>query len=274
MQIEGISAVVTGSSRAIGREIARELARRGALVVCAARTQEPLVETVRLIEEEGGTAIAVPTDVTDVSQFDRLIDAAVEAHGRIHLLVNNAAAYRAVGGAWEVDADAWWRDVTTNLYGPFLGCRAALRHMMPARRGVIINMTGGGASSPMLGASAYGSSKAALMRLTDTLAAELGDESGIQVYCLDPGFVRSGISQHVAATAGGQKWLPYVKQDLEAGRDHPPDEVGRAVVALVEISTPALSGRVFSYRDDFTEIAERAESIRENDLRSLRLKHA
>ena len=82
------------------------------------------------------------------------------------------------------------------------------------------------------------------MRLTDTLASELGADYDIQLYGLDPGFVRSGISENVAATSGGERWLPYVKTDLEAGRDHPAEDVGRAVVALVRISTPALSGRI------------------------------
>ena len=274
MDIDGITAIVTGSGRAIGRAIARELARNGARVVCCSRTEAELAETVQLITSDGGTATGLPTDVTDRDQVLKLVDHATEFFGDVDLLVNNAASFRAVGAAWEVDIDRWWKDIETNLLGSFLCCHAVLPRMMERNRGIIINMTGGGASSPMLGGGAYGSSKAALMRVTDTLAAELGDDYAIQVFGLDPGFVRSGISEHVAETPGGQRWLPYVKKDLEAGRDHPADDVGAAVANLVRIATPDLSGRIFSFADDFDSIARRATEIRQNDLRQLRVKSA
>jgi 3-oxoacyl-[acyl-carrier protein] reductase len=196
----------------------------------------------------------------------------LDAFGCVDVLVNNAAIYQAIGAFWEVDENAWWADVYTNLYGSFLCCRAVLPHMTERQQGIIINMTGGGAGSPMLGASAYGSSKAGLMRMSDSLAFELQKEgySGIQVYGLSPGFVRSGISEGVARSPLGQKWLPFVKEWIDAGQHHPGEDVGEAIVKLCRISRPCLSGRIFSYDDDFAEIHQRAEEIKERDLLQIR----
>ena len=126
----------------------------------------------------------------------------------------------------------------------------------------------------MLGGSAYGSSKAGLMRMTDSLAFELQKEEmdGIHVYGLNPGFVRTGISERVAREKLGQKWLPHVKQWIEVGQHHPGEEVGEAIFALCQISCPALSGRIFSYDHDFSMIARSANDIQNNDSHQLRMR--
>lgn len=271
MDVEGRSIIVTGSSTGIGRAIAVALARAGARVVCAARNESKLRDTVSQIEKDGGDAIAVPTDVTDSKQIDQMIKETLTAFQKIDVLINNAGIYGAIGGLWEVDADTWWKDLTTNLQGPFLCCRAVLPSMMTQNEGVIINMSGGGSSFPFLGGSGYGCSKAALMRLTDTLADELTHAGhSIEVYGLSPGFVRTGISESVAASEAGEKWLPQFKEWLDKGEDHPAEDVGEVVIKLLGISCPALSGRIFSHRDDYDELARRADEIVEKDLYQIR----
>lgn len=272
MEIEGTSVIVTGSSGGVGRGVARVLARHGAQVACAARRVDELTKTVQQIEAEGGSALAIPTDIRDKHRVTNMISRTIEAFGKVDVLVNNAATYHAIGALWEVSEDLWWGDVFTNLYGSFLCCRAVLPYMIKKEQGIIINMTGGGAGAPMLGGSAYGTSKAGLMRMTDSLAFELQREGfdGIQVYGLSPGFVRSGISKGVARSPLGKKWLPYVKEWIDTGHHHPAEDVGDAVVKLCCISHPYLSGRIFSYENDFDEINRRAEEIRERDLLQIR----
>ncbi len=272
MKVDGISAIVTGSSVGIGRAIAIELAGRGAQVVCTARSEARLRETVDTIKSEGGVALSVPTDVTDRNQVERMVEQTLNAFGKIDVLVNNAAVFHGIGGLWEVDPDSWWADVKTKLFGGFLCCHAVLPHMMKENRGIIMNMAGGGYDQPNVGGTGYASASAGLMRMTDTLASELGDEYDIQVYGLWPGFVRSEMTEILANAEQGQRWLPHVKKGLSLGQDHAAEDVALAVAKIIEHSCPALSGRIVSYNEDFEQIVERAETIREHDLYQLRLR--
>jgi len=272
MDISTSCAIVTGSGKAIGRAIALELARRGGQVVCAGRNLEDVQETVRSIEAEGGQALAFSVDVQDQALVEELIRQTIEAYGRVDILVNNAGIFRAIGALWEADPDTWLADITTNLYGTFLCCHAVLPQMIRRKRGVIINLTGGGFDRPNKGGSGYGASKAGIVRLTDTLAAEIGDRWDIQVYALNPGFVRSGMTHLLAESEAGQRWLPHVGRGLEEQRDHPATDVGRAAAHLVEISLPALSGRVIAYNDDLDGLVRRAEEIKQRDVYQLRFR--
>jgi len=272
MGIEGKSIIVTGTSYGVGWQLALDLAQQGAKVVCAARSTEKLHELVQMIEKEGGSAIAVPTDVAKRDQVERMVEQAIQAFGQVDILVNNAAVFRAIGGLWEVSPEEWWSDITTNLLGTFLCCRAVLPDMMRRNQGIIITMTGGGFDRPNLGGSGYGASKAGMMRLTDTLAEELLRSGyNILVYGLNPGFVRSEMTRILAETLAGQEWLPHVRKGLEAEQDHPAEDVSRAVLRVVEISQPALTGRIFHWQDDFDEIARRAEEIKQRDIYQLRM---
>ena len=272
MNVDGTAAIVTGSSMGIGRAIAVELASRGAQVVCTARSEGRLRETVDAIKSKGGVALAVPTDVTDKSQVERMAEQTLNAFGKIDVLINNAAVFHGIGGLWEVDPDAWWADVKTKLFGGFLCCRAVLPHMIKENRGIIMNMAGGGYDQPNVGGTGYASASAGLMRLTDTLAAELGDAHNIQVYGLWPGFVRSEMTEILATAEQGQRWLPHVKKGLSLGQDHAAEDVALAVIKIIEHTCPALSGRIVSYEEDFEQIVERADAIRERDLYQLRLR--
>jgi NAD(P)-dependent dehydrogenase (short-subunit alcohol dehydrogenase family) len=270
--LAGMCAIVTGSGGVIGRAIAVELARAGARVACVSIDADPVARTVRDIEDAGGVALAVAADVTDREQVDQAVQQAIARFGNVDILINNAGVFRAIGGLWQVDPDLWWSDVTTNLLGSFLCCRAVLPHMIGRNQGIIINMAGGGYDGPNAGGTGYASSKAALMRMTDTLACELSDQYRIQVYGFWPGFVRSGMTELLSHDAQGLRWLPHVQKGLEAGEDHPAADVGRAIVKLIGISVPDLSGRIFAYDDDFAEIARRASEIKHDDLYQLRLR--
>ncbi|TBF65243.1 SDR family NAD(P)-dependent oxidoreductase [Rhizobium leguminosarum] len=120
-------AVVTGGGRGIGREIALRQAREGAKVAVLARTATEIEETASLIEDEGGQAIAVTTDVTQYSAVENAFARIASEFGPVDTLVNNHGSFQAFGPIWECDPVAWWRDVEINLQGTFHTSRTAAR---------------------------------------------------------------------------------------------------------------------------------------------------
>jgi len=272
MELEGRTAIVTGSGRGIGRALALEFAREGASLVCCARRGKEIEETVSIIEKEGGSGLAIPCDVTKRAQVDALVSKALDTFGKIDVLFNNAAGFRALGGVWEVDPETWWADVTTNFLGPMLFSRAVLPSMMEQNAGVIINMNGGGATVPLPGGSGYGCSKAALMRFTETLAKELEREGyDILVLAIGPGLVHTETTQLQIDDARGRKWIPSTAEIIGSGESRPPEDCAKATVRMLRAARPEMNGRIFGVNTDFDEIVRRAAEIKEKDLHVMRL---
>ena len=192
MKLDGQVAVITGAGRGIGRAIAMAYAHEGAKLALAARSESELEETVGAVSELGGEAIAVPTDVTSQQDAERLASRAVERFGRIDVLVNNAGISGPVGPLQGNDIDDWVSTITVNLTGTFLVCRAVIPVMLEQAGGKIINLSGAGATNAWSNMSAYCSSKAAVVRLTEVLAQELADK-GITVNALGPGSVHTSM---------------------------------------------------------------------------------
>lgn len=273
MELEGRTAIVTGSGRGIGRATALEFARHGANVACCARREGEIAETVRLIEAEGGIGLAVATDVTQEAQVENLVSMTLERFGRIDVLFNNAASFRALGAVWEVDPAVWWSDVTTNFLGVMLVSRAVLPHMIERNEGIIINMNGGGSWTPLPGGSGYGCSKAAVLRFTDTLAGELEREGhDLLVLSIGPGFVHTETTEFQRTNPLGLKWIPSSKEAIDAGDTRPPEDCAVSTVWMLKVACAAMNGRIFQTGMDFDEIAARADEIMEKDLYTLRLR--
>jgi len=202
------TALVTGSSRGIGRAIAQRLAAEGATVVVTARSHEPspslrggaalaipgtIGETVKLIEEAGGTAFGVAADLEDPDQRDRLVDQALDRTGRLDILVNNAgfADYSVIE---EMSIETFDRTVEHYLRTPFVLTKAAVPHMRKNGAGWIVNIGSVTGVAPVrpyrdynktAGDVVYASMKAALHRFTQGIAAELVD-ANIAVNCVGP----------------------------------------------------------------------------------------
>ena len=273
MELAGKTAIVTGSGRGIGRALALEFSRQGANVVCCARSKEEIRETVALLEKERGHGIAVPTDVTRKEQVETMVKEALEHFGQIDILFNNAGSFQAIGGVWEVNPEVWWHDVTVNLRGTMLCCQAVLPHMIERDEGVIINMAGGGFDRPFPGGSGYACSKTALMRLTDSLAKELERvSSSVLVFGMDPGFVRTSMTEYQLKTPEGRKWMTHVSRGFAQNEDRPPEDCAKATVQLIRIASPELNGRIFDPDKNFAAVAKQASGIEEKDLFVLRLR--
>ena len=186
-KLEGRVAIVTGGSQGIGKAIARGLAIEGARIVLAARSVDKLNHTARELASEGSTVAPIPTDVTDESQVSALFQRTQELFDRLDILVNNAGAFDG-GPLDEMSTESWDKVIATNLRGPFLCTRAAMRIMKAQRSGRILNIGSISAQRPRANGAAYAASKFGLWGLTNATALE-GREFGIAVGCLHPGNV-------------------------------------------------------------------------------------
>ena len=199
-------AIVTGASRGIGKQVAIDLARRGASVVAAARTVErrktlpgTLGETIEVIEASGGTALAVPADMASEDDLERLVATAVDRFGGVDVLVNNAAA--TAGRSWgaallDLTREQWMDQYAVNLHAPFSLIRAVVPIMRDRGGGRVLNLTTAphhGGVEPLPGLPmplAYPSSKAALDEFCHAVAPQL-QPLGIAITNVHPGFVRT-----------------------------------------------------------------------------------
>jgi NAD(P)-dependent dehydrogenase (short-subunit alcohol dehydrogenase family) len=267
----GQVAVVTGGGRGVGRAIAEDLAAAGAAVAVTARSGDQLAETVRRIRGAGGRAAAYPADVTDRAAVEGAVAHTEGELGPVDLLVNNAGAVTALGPFWETDPDVWWRDAEVHVRGAVLWTRAVLPGMVARRRGRIVNVVSGAGAQATPYLSAYACAKAALMRLTDSLAAEVASH-GVTVFAASPGPVRTALLEATAASPVGRRWLPQFAKMLADGRDLSPARAVRLVRFLAEGRADALSGRYFHASDDPAALVGRAEEIVREDLHTVRLR--
>jgi NAD(P)-dependent dehydrogenase (short-subunit alcohol dehydrogenase family) len=271
VDLRGQVALVTGGGRGLGRAMAEALAAAGAAVAVLARSADELADTVAGIETRGGKAIALPADVTDRTAVEQAVARTESTLGPLDLLVNNAGILAPIGAFWELDPGAWWRVLEINLLGPVLFTRTALPGMVARGRGRIVNVASGAGARPIAGGTAYCSSKAALFRLTDTLAAET-EPHGIRVFALVPGVIRTRMTEWLMDDPDAQSWLPQFKPIFDEGRDDPIERVGQLIVRLASGQADALRGRIVSVRDDFEGLLRDAEAIRRDDRYALRLR--
>jgi NAD(P)-dependent dehydrogenase (short-subunit alcohol dehydrogenase family) len=269
--LAGQHALVTGGGRGLGREMALHLAAAGAAVALVARSAPEVEETAEAIGRAGGRALPLVADVTDVAAVERALDAAERALGPLDLLVNNAGHAIDPGPVWEADPDAWWRVFDVNLRGAFLGMRAALARMVPRGRGRVINVSSRSGNAAPAFASAYATSKAALTRLTEIVAAEARPH-GVFVFAIEPGTVLTPMTRRLIESDAGRRWLPWYGAIFDEGRDAAPEEGARLVVRLAAGGADALAGRLLSRADDLDALVRDAEAIARDERLVLRLR--
>jgi NAD(P)-dependent dehydrogenase (short-subunit alcohol dehydrogenase family) len=249
--LAGQVALITGGGRGIGEAMARGFAAEGARVFLVARTQAELERVAATIMARGGMAAYVAADVADSSAVSRAVAACESALGPIQVLVNAAGIHGPIGPAWEVDAREWARAVEVNLLGTLHSCRAVIPGMIERGGGRIINLSGGGATAPFPRFSAYAATKAAVIRLTETLAAELSPH-GVAVNALAPGAVDTTLQDGVLAAgeragAEGER----VRRMRETGAGATPMDVPVALALFLASEAAAgLSGKLVSAPHD------------------------
>ena len=243
--MDGLTAIVTGASRGVGRAIAKAYAAEGARVVVCARPESSaglpgtIEETVRDIEASGGEAFGVPCDVTDDAQVGEMVRLSLERYGRIDVLVNNAGLMIMGESFLDVDPQRWEQIMRVNIRGPYLTCRHVLPGMMERRKGNIINIGArlGVDHSRVRGVMPYSTSKAAVYMFSLSLADELR-EHNIAINVFSPGVVKSE----------GLQAITTVQRDWTGIPD--PDVVGPSAVYLALQDAGSMTGQ-FVVRDDF-----------------------
>ena len=273
MKLAGKVAVITGAGRGIGRAIALAYAREGARLVLAARNEPELEEAVGAVEEAGAEAVAIRTDVTSQIATVRLARRAVDRFGRIDILVNNAGISGPVGPLQDNDIADWVDTINVNLTGTFLVCRAVVPVMIEQGGGTIINLSGAGVANAWSNMSAYCSSKAAVVRLTEVLAQEL-EGKGITVNALGPGSVHTSMWERMTdqAAEAGAEFIHELGQRVLSGGGAPIDDCAELAVWLASEESGGLSGRIISAAaDDFRNLRPQIPEIMEGDAYTLRV---
>lgn len=268
--LAGTVAMVTGGGRGIGRAIAVALARSGAAVSVVARTESELRTTCSEAEAAGGRALPVPADVTSEVQVEHAVRETERSFGGITLLVNNAGSGRCIGPVWECDAGEWWRDFEVNVRGVFLCTRAVLSRMVPRKRGRIVNISSAAGNMTLPMTTSYACSKAAVQRLTDSVAVSVKDH-GIAVFAVSPGPTHTAMTEHILQSPEGRRWMPDF-QRIPENQWTPPEKIGELVARLALGEADRLSGRFIHIRDDLHALVERADDIVKDDNRVLRLR--
>ena len=272
MKLNGRVAVITGAGRGIGRAIALAYAREGAKLALAARSESELEAAVGVVSELGAEAIAVPTDVTSQEDTERLARAVADRFGRIDVLVNNAGISGPVGPLQGNDIADWVNTISVNVNGTFLVCRAVIPVMLEQGCGKIINLSGAGATNAWSNMSAYCSSNAAVVRLTEVLAQEL-DGQGITVNALGPGSVHTSMWDKMTeqAAEAGADFIHQLGLRVTSGGGASIDECAELAVWLASDESGALTGRLISAAtDDFRGLSPRIEEVMAGDAYTLR----
>lgn len=236
--LSGTVAIVTGSGKGIGKAIALGLARAGASVVVASRTQDEIDAVAEEIRGNGARALAVTTDLTSNEQIETLVETTVAELGRIDILVNNAATSY-IAPLLDLKEKSWDRIFDTNCKGAFLLSRAVARRMIGQGGGKIINITTVGAERGGTGMGAYHASKAALKMLTMCMAAEWASHS-INVNAVGPGLTRTEFSRPIwDHPARVKRYLSAVPK----GRVAEPEEIVGAVLFLASAASDFITGQ-------------------------------
>lgn len=200
-RLDGQLAVISGAGRGIGRAAAEQLARAGARVALAARSEKAVRETAERIRAQGGLAEPFAGDVSRWEDVRRMAQSVCHAFGTPHVVVANAGVIEPVGRTWTLDPEDWAYNLAVNLTGAFHFVRAFGPAMVEAGRGVFIFTSSGAATHPVAGWSAYCAAKAGLDLFAQTLAEELrGAAPGIRVHVLYPGVVDTAMQQKIRET--------------------------------------------------------------------------
>lgn len=240
MDLDGKVAIVTGSSRGIGRAIAERLAAGGARVVINYRGNEAAAnEVVANIQAGGGEAIAVQADVSNLAQVQALVDSAKKAFGRIDILVNNAGTTRDTL-LIRMSEEDWDIVLDTNLKGAFNCIKAVGRQMMRQKYGRIVNITSVSGIAGNAGQANYAAAKAGLIGLTKTVAKELGSR-GITCNAVAPGFVPTDLTASLP-----EDLIQTAVDRTPLGRMGAPGDIAAAVVFLASDDASFVTGQVLS----------------------------
>lgn len=257
--LRDMRAFVTGASRGIGRAVALALAGHGADVALNARSEEGLEGVAAEVRAMGVEAAVCPADVTDREAVRAAVRTAERDLGDIDLLVANAGVANPPVNVWEADPDAWWHVMRVNVLGVLHVVQEIVPGMVERKRGRVVHVASYVGIRPNQRASAYSCSKAALMRLNDSLAADL-EGTNVASFAMSPGMVRTDMTRELIEDFG-----------LPDSHITPIEQGAQLIVRLASGEADALTGRMIHVSDDLDAMIAAADEIRERNWYQLRL---
>ncbi len=268
-------AVLTGASRGLGLAIASQLAQAGAHLALLARdisTLEAASAQVRAVCSNPNQVIrCYAIDLADDGQIDQAVTSCLDDFGHVDILINNAGIQGPIGPLDQVDWDDWRGVFQVNFFAAAHLCRLLIPGMRARGRGKIVNISGGGATGPRPDLSAYAAAKAALVRLSETLAEELRD-SKIDVNCVAPGAMNTRMLDELLAAgpAGARHEYERAVAQAQSGGT-PPEKAAALVVFLASAASDGITGRLLSALwDDWASLPGKREQLAKSDLYTLR----
>jgi 3-oxoacyl-[acyl-carrier protein] reductase len=274
MKLEKRNALITGGSQGLGKVIAEHFLREGANVVICARNAKELCATRDELAAKypARKVLAHTCDVANETQVNELVAFARQGLGSLEALVLNAGIYGPMGPTESVSLEEWRRALDINLFGVLLPCRAVIPHFKKAGAGKIVVLSGGGATNPLPNISAYAASKAAVVRLMETLAEELRPFQ-VEVNAIAPGALATRLVDEVLAAGPervGAAFFAKNKQWKENGAV--PLELGASLaVYLASPESDGITGKLISAQwDPWPDLQRHREDLANSDIYCLR----
>jgi NAD(P)-dependent dehydrogenase (short-subunit alcohol dehydrogenase family) len=274
MSLNKQRALITGASRGLGFAVAQSFLTEGADVMLCARDSSALRTAQTKLEKSFPTrrVLSQIADVSDAEQVRSLVKQSLSELGGLDVAVCNAGIYGPKGASEDVDWDEWQQTIAINLFGVVHVCREVVPHFKKQRRGKILILSGGGATKAMPFFSAYGASKAAVVRFGETLAEELRD-FGVDVNCVAPGAMNTKFLDE-ALEAGPEKigrafYEQVVKQKKDGGV--PPERAAALCAFLASSASDGITGKLISaVWDSWEKLAQRKKELASSDIYTLR----
>ncbi len=273
--LAGRAAIITGANQGLGKTIACAFVQAGANVMLCARGEAKLAEVQKELQgfcKTGQRVEVMRADLSKKEDVAQLVAAALGAFPQIHILVNNAAVHGPKGPIEEVDWDEWVDAIRINLLGSVLTAKLLLPHFRAHRYGKIIQLSGGGATSPFPFISAYAASKAGIVRFMETLAEEVKAD-GIDVNSVAPGALNTRLLEDVLDAGpervGRATYERAAKQKKEGGASI--DQAAGLVVFLASSASDGITGKLISaVWDPWEDLPEHIKDLQNSDIYTLR----
>lgn len=273
MKLLGLNTLITGGSQGLGRHIVEAYLAAGANVIFCSRTTKDIKKVTSELTgqlREGQQLIGITCDIADPRSVEALFTRAAQL-GPLHVVVNNAGVYGPIGPTEEVSLTDWTQAWSINVTGTLLVSQQAVLAMKPLRKGKIITISGGGATSPMPRFAAYAATKAAVVRLTETLAEEYRADH-IDINAVAPGALRTRLTEQVLAAGpemAGQEMFDKNKKWHADGADDPL-LAAELCVYLASSESDGITGKLISAKWDPWQDPSKFREQTNGDIYTLR----
>ena len=276
MKLKDKSAIITGATMGFGKEAARRFLIEGASIVICSRNLNDLENTKKelnqYIKADNQKILIIKCDISNEFEVENLVNLTIKELGKIDILVNNAGIYGPKGSIEDIDWSEWKKAIEINLFGPMFLSSLVIPHMKKNNNGKIINLSGGGATNPMPKISAYAASKAAIVRMTETLAGECAGFN-IDINSIAPGALNTRLLKEILESGpekvGNHFYEKALKQKEEGGA--PLDKGVSLCVFLASSESDGITGKLISaIWDPWENLQKYKDILNKSDIYTLR----